>query len=188
MIPTFDHLRRKIVQSPAKRLASVSRRVHAPPKVSNLELAVDPKQQVLGLDVAVDDVLPVQVNQRVRHLVDVPRAALLGEASVLGELSVELSPARKLEHEEDALLVMEVAIEAEDVRVSQVLLDLNLAPDLLLDARLDDLGLVQALEGKDVIWFGLGTDHVHATELALAERATDVEVGQMPFACWPFTA
>ena len=46
---------------------------HRPAKVANLELAIDANEQVLGLDVAVDDVLPVQVAKRVGHLRDVLR-------------------------------------------------------------------------------------------------------------------
>lgn len=42
-----------------------------PPKVADLELAVDPDEDVLGLDVAVDDVLGVEVRQGVGHLGDV---------------------------------------------------------------------------------------------------------------------
>ena len=117
MFAALNHLRRKIVKGPAERLAPISRRVHAPPKVSDLQLAVDPKQEVLGLDVAVDDVLRVEVHERVRHLVDVACAALLRKAPVLGELAVELALARELEHEEDALLVVEVPVQAEDMGV-----------------------------------------------------------------------
>lgn len=54
-------------------------------------------------------------------------------------------------------------------------LDLNLPPDLFLDLVLDQFFLVQALEGDNVMRFGLGPRHVDAAKLALAERATDLE-------------
>lgn len=54
-------------------------------------------------------------------------------------------------------------------------LDLNLPPDLFLNLVLDQLFLVQALEGDNVMRFGLGPRHVDAAKLALAERATDLE-------------
>lgn len=54
-------------------------------------------------------------------------------------------------------------------------LDLNFPPDLFLDLVLDQLFLVQALEGDNVVRFGLGPRHVDAAKLALAERATDLE-------------
>mgnify|MGYP001202434070 CR=1 FL=1 len=54
--------------------APVARRVDAPAKVCELEVAVDADEDVLGLDVAVDYVLGVQVRERVGHLGDVLRA------------------------------------------------------------------------------------------------------------------
>jgi hypothetical protein len=45
--------------------------VDGPAKVGELEFAVDAEQEVLGLDVAVDDVLAVQVRERVGHLRDI---------------------------------------------------------------------------------------------------------------------
>ena len=54
------------------------------------------------------------------------------------------------------------------MRVTQVLLNFDLPPDLLFNAILDNFRFVQALEGEDVVGLGFGSDHVHATELALA--------------------
>ena len=61
--------------------------------------------------------LRVKVRERVGHLVNVSRAPLLAEAAVLGELLVQFARPRKLEHEEYALLVVEVPIQAEDMGV-----------------------------------------------------------------------
>ncbi len=61
----------------------------------------------------------------------------------------------------------------------EVLLDFNLATDLLLHSGLDDLGLVETLEGENVIWLDLGADHVDPTKLAFAKRAADVKVGKV---------
>ena len=111
--------------------------------------------------------------------------ALLGEVAVLGELLVELAFRGELEHEEDALLVVEVAVQPEHVRVPQVLLNLDLAPDLLLHLVLDDLRLVQALEREDVLGLDLRPHHVHPPKLALPQRTPNVKVGQPPFPRWP---
>jgi hypothetical protein len=46
------------------------------------------------------------------------RGALLGERSQFRELLVELSLSGELEHQEDALVIVEEAIKPEDVRVS----------------------------------------------------------------------
>lgn len=142
----FDHFWRKVVERAAERPSAVRWRVHAPPKISNLELAVDAKEDVLGLDVAVDDVFAVEVMQCVGHLGNVlcrehkgcvcvwsaelmgaclriimldthPRCSLLAEAAQLDELAVELALAGKLEHDKDALVIMKVAIHAQNVRM-----------------------------------------------------------------------
>lgn len=57
----------------------------------------------------------------------------------------------------------------------EVRLDLDLAPDLLLDLVLDNLFLVEALEGDDVLWLGLGASHVDTAKLALAEGLANLE-------------
>ena len=118
-------------------------------------------------DVPVDDVLGVEVVEGVGHLADIDGAAALREGTVLYKLLVKLALAGKLEHEENALLVVEVAVEAEHIRISEVLLDLDFAGDLLLNSGLDNLKLVKTLEGNDVIGLDLSPNHV-AAKLALA--------------------
>ena len=53
---------------------------------------------------------------------------------------IKLALASEFEHEKDALFVVEVTVEAEDIWMPEVLLDFNLAADLLLHSGLDDLG------------------------------------------------
>lgn len=62
--------------------------------------------------------------------------------------------------------------------MAQVLLDFNLATDLLLDAAVDNLHLVQALEGDDEVGSSFGAREVNTTELALAEWAANLERGE----------
>ena len=177
MLASFDHLGWEVVERTTEGGAAVARSVHAPAKVADLELAVDTQEKILGLDISVDDVLRVEVGEGVGHLIDVDGAATLREGTVLRELLVELTLAGKLEHEEDALLVVEVTVKAENMWVSEVLLDLDLATDLLLYSRLDDLGLVETLEGEDVLWLDLGANHVDTTEFTFSQRPADIKVG-----------
>ena len=128
-----------------------------------------------------DDVLGMEIGKCVGHLIDVDGAASFGEATKLCELLVKLALARKFEHEKDALFVVEVTVEAEDIWMPEVLLDFNLPTDLLLHSGLDDLRLVEAFESEDVFWLDLGADHVNSTKFAFAERAANVKVGEMPF-------
>lgn len=180
----LDHLWRQVVESTAKRSAAVVGGVDAPPEIRNLDLAVDAHQNVLGLDVAVDDVLAVQVAQRRRHLGNVLGRLPLGEAVLLAQVLVQLALAGELEDQEDALAVVEVPVQLEDVGVPQVALDLNLAPHLLLHARaVLQLRLVEDLERADEVARPLARQ-VHAPELALAEGASDLKHAEVElFGC-----
>ena len=138
----LDHLRGQVVEGAAHGVAAVVGRVHAPAEVRDLDLAVDADQDVLGLDIAVHDVLLMQIFQGGGHLRDVLRGLPLWEARLLAQVLVQLAAARELENEEDAFAVVEVPEQAQDVGVAQVALDLDLAPDLLLDFALLQLGFV----------------------------------------------
>ena len=81
---------------------------------------------------------------------------------------VKLALAGELEHEKYALFVVEVTVETKYVGMSEVLLDLDFATDLLFDAGLDDLRFVKALESENVIGLALCANHVDPTEFTLA--------------------
>lgn len=123
----------------------------------------------------------MEITQGVRHLVDILRTATLAEAAILDELLIQLSLSCELEHEEDTLLVVEVAVEAENVWVTEVLLDLNLATNLLFDTGLNNFGFIETFESQDVARRAFRADHVDTAEFAFTERTTDIEVGEMPF-------
>ena len=57
MVAALHHLWWQIVQGAAQRLAAAIGCMHAPPKVGDLQLALDSHQQVLRFYVAVDHVL-----------------------------------------------------------------------------------------------------------------------------------
>lgn len=63
----------------------------------------------------------------------------------------------------------------------QVLLNFNLASDLLLDFRFNDFGFIKSLESKDVPWLAFGSHHVYAPEFAFSERSTYLKVMEGPF-------
>ena len=162
--------------------------MNAPPKVPDLEFAVDSDEEIFGFDITVDYVFRVEVDESVGHLVDVNGTSSFGKAAVLHELFVHFTLARKFKHEEDAVLVVEVAIEAKNIWMPKVLLDFYFASDLFLNPRLHDLLLVEALEGKNVVGFGLGPNHVNVPKSAFTQWATNVKVIQMPVTGWPFPA
>ena len=160
----------------------------APPKVTDLEFTVDSDEEVFRLNIPMNYVFGVEVVESVGHLVNVHSTSSFGKAAVLHELLVHLTLAGKFKHEEDAVLVVEVAIETEDVGVSKVLLDFDFASDLFLNPRLDNLLLVKTLEGKDIVRFGLCPNHVNVPKPAFTQRTTNVKVIQVPITGWPFPA
>ncbi len=87
---------------------------------------------------------------------------------------VELALAGEFEDEEDALAVVEVAVQAQDVGVAQVGLDLDLAADLLLHLALLELGFVQHFQRADEVCGALFGE-VDAAEFAFAQGFADLE-------------
>jgi hypothetical protein len=75
-------------------------------------------------------------------------------------------------------VVVKVPVEAQDVGVAQVRLDLNLAPELVLHVRLLELVFEQNLERDDVL-APLLARQVHVAELTAAQRFADVEIAQL---------
>eukprot|EP00968_Pinguiococcus_pyrenoidosus_P009875 scaffold770_cov255-Pinguiococcus_pyrenoidosus.AAC.28 len=69
--------------------------------------------------------------------------------------------------------------------MAQMRLDLNLAPKLVLHVALDELLLLQDLDGHDVLTILLAGE-IHHSKLPAAERSSDVKVVQAPKA--PVTA
>ena len=174
-----DHLWWQVVQGAAHGLASVVGSVDRPAEIANLDFTVDADEDVLGLDVPVNDVLPVKIPQRAGHLRNVDSRLPLWEAALPPKVLVQLALSGELENEEYPLAVVEVSVQLEDVWMSEVALDLNLATHLLLDAvACLKLVLVQHLEGADEARVAFSGE-VHAAELALAEGASNVEHAQV---------
>ncbi len=104
--------------------------MHGPPEVGNLQASINAKKQILELDVAVDDVLPMAVVQRVRELRHIFRRTPLVEPTptAVVQLMEQFATARVLQDEVDAGVVVEVAEQTQDVGMPQMALYLDFAP------------------------------------------------------------
>lgn len=112
------------------------------------------------------------------------------------QLLVQLSFPGKFEHEKYALLIVEVAMHSQDIRMStepilfgqyrrtnlhqnrnipQVALNLNFSPQLLLNLSFHQLFLVQTFKCDDEFGLGSGPCHVDPSELSLSQRSTNLE-------------
>ena len=95
------------------------------------------------------------------------------------QLPVQLPSRRVLQNEVHPLLVVEIAEQPQHVAVPEVRLDLDLAPQLVLDARRPQLALEEDLERDDKAARALAGE-VDGAELALAQGPADVKVGEGP--------
>lgn len=142
--------------------------MHTPSEVRDLDLSMDSHKNVLRLDVPVHDMLVMEIRQRCGHLRDVLCCFPLWKSVFFPKMFIQLSFARKFEHEEDTLDVVKVAVEANDIGMSQMAVDLNLSPHLLFDLSLLQLAFVkdfQCANKPSRSLFG----QVYATEFALAQ-------------------
>ena len=154
--------------------------MHAPPEIADFDLAVQAHEDILGFNIAVHDVLFVQVLERRGHLGNVLRGLPFGEFLGFAQVLVELAFAGEFEDKEDALAVVEVAVEAEDVGVGEVALDFDFAPDLLFHFALLEFGFVEDFQGADEARAAF-SGQVDAAELAFAEGFADFEHAQVEF-------
>mmetsp|Transcript_19211 Transcript_19211/g.42037 ORF Transcript_19211/g.42037 Transcript_19211/m.42037 type:complete len:275 (-) Transcript_19211:155-979(-) len=124
-------------------------------------------------------VLLVAIHQCLRQGGDVGRRALLAESSDHLQLLIKLPTGSVLQDKVDAVLVVEITVETQDVRVPEVRLDLNLATQLMLDVTLLQLGLEKNLESHDVLALLL-TSEVNVAELPPSQRLAYVKVHEAP--------
>jgi hypothetical protein len=110
--------------------------MYGPTKVGDFDFAVDSDQYILGFNVSVHDMFLVQVLEGRSHLSDVLRSLPFWETPFFAQMLVQLTLTSEFEDEEHSLAVVEVAEESENIRVSQIGLDLDFSPDLLLDFAL----------------------------------------------------
>ena len=96
-----------------------------------------------------NDLVFVQVSERIDHLADVVAGLSLLKPPELPQNFVELPTGGVLEDVVDLVGVLEEAVHPEDVGVLQVGLDLDLAADLGNDSRVKDLLLAEHLQCYD---------------------------------------
>jgi hypothetical protein len=135
------------------------------------------EQQVLGFQVAVDDVVRVQVVQREGDLGGVELGDGVGEALRLAQQAEQLAALDKVHDHVQVLGVLEGAPQGDEERVLDLLQHAALVVSVLDLLHLDDLGLLQHLDGVEALVV-LALHEVHAPKAAGAQRALDLEVGE----------
>jgi hypothetical protein len=130
---------------------------------------------VLGLEVAVDDLALVHVVQRAADLLHDHLGHLLGQLALLLQQRVELPRVAQFLHQVDVLLICEEGVEFHDVRVVQEGLDLDLSHQLDQQLRLHVALADPFQRAHEPRLLVLG--HEDLAELARAELLAELEVG-----------
>jgi hypothetical protein len=116
------------------------------PKVDDTNRLLAVEEQVLGLDVAVHNIVCVQVRDARHDLVEEAPPLILAQPPRLYNVLEELAAGGKLHDEVDAVGGMDDLPEPNHVRVFELLEDLDLAPDPLDVVRLLHPSLLEHLD------------------------------------------
>lgn len=135
------------------------------------------EQQVLRLQVAVDDVVRVQIVEGEGDFGGIELGDGVGEALGLAQQTKQLAALDKVHDHVEVLGVLEGAPEGDEEGVLDLLQHAALVVGVLDLLHLDDLGLFEHLDGVEALVV-LALDEVDAAEAAGAEGALDGEVGQ----------
>mmetsp|Transcript_6878 Transcript_6878/g.15973 ORF Transcript_6878/g.15973 Transcript_6878/m.15973 type:complete len:487 (-) Transcript_6878:1464-2924(-) len=170
------NLRSKIHRSAAERVSSLTLLREA--KIGQLDVPVAVEQHVLGLEVAVEDVLRVDVAHHLDHLHHRP-SHLLGREPLLGEDKLrEVAVGDDVHHEDEELGVLEGVLEVDEEGVLQDGHELLLRRDLLPPRRAEVLLHHLLLHHLHrVVDAAVALDRFdHLAEAALAHHTDDLEI------------
>ena len=140
-------------------------------------MAVAVKEQVLRLQVAVDDVVRVQIIKREGDFGGIELGDRIREALGFPQQAEQLSALDKVHDHVEVLGVLKSAPQRDEKRMLDLLEHAALVVCVLDLLHLDDLGLFEHLDGIEALVV-LGLDEMDAAEAAGAEGALDGEVGQ----------
>mmetsp|Transcript_77581 Transcript_77581/g.240356 ORF Transcript_77581/g.240356 Transcript_77581/m.240356 type:complete len:268 (+) Transcript_77581:2-805(+) len=102
----LDDLRRQVLGCAAESPGAVLDLL-GEAEVRDLHVALAVDEQILGLQVAVDDVLGVQVGEGQDDLPCVELGVRVGQPALPAEVGEQLAPVHKLQEQEEALVVLE---------------------------------------------------------------------------------
>ena len=176
-----EHLGRDIVGRAAQGLLALALEVHlgGEAEVADLELHVVVEEQVAELEIAMDDLVVVQVLAGEHNLThEVARLGLADRAASLVHLH-ERAAATQLEYDVDVLVVLEERVELDNVLMVDSAMDGDLLGHLLFLMLLGEQLLGDDLAGEDVLGGHVG-ELVAASEAALAqELALEVAIAAL---------
>ena len=107
-----------------------------PSEIGDFHLLAEAEKEILGLDVAMNDFLGMTIDHGVEEFGHVRRCPRLVEFALGLQHLVEFALGGEFQDEIHARLVVEIAVESEDVGVTEVRLNLDFATQLMLHVGL----------------------------------------------------
>lgn len=151
----LDHLGCEVLGRPAVSLSLliVIAELIRPAEVSQLDRTVAIKQDVLRLDVSMNDrrVETMQVLASRDHFSQILGGNTLTESAFPLDQSIDLALGRVLQNQIEAIVVLVVVVELDNVGVVQLVHYLNFELDLLDEVVLDDLSFVDHFDRIDIL-------------------------------------
>ena len=153
--------------------------MYAPSEIRKLDLAMDTDKDVFRFDVPVHNVFLVETLERCRHLRNILSRSPFWKSIGLAKVLVKFTFASILEDEEYTLVVVEMAVYSQDVRVSQIALYLNLPAHLFLHLSQLKFTLMEDFESADEACGPLPSK-INTTKFPLSKRPSDFKHAQVP--------
>ena len=132
----LDHFRRQVVQRAAQRLAPRGGSVDGLTEIGDLHFFPQSEQKIFGFYVAMNHFFRVTIYHGIEEFRHVGRRPRLVELPLGLQHFVQLPLGGELEDEIDARFVVEIAVQAKNVGVTKVRLNLDLAPQLVFHVGL----------------------------------------------------
>jgi len=143
-----QHLGGDILGSAAKRVGTATGLDDlGETKIGQLAVSVVAQEKILGLQIAVNDVLVVDVLEGEGDLEGVELGLLIGELAVLTKMSEQLTTGHDLHNNKDVMVILEGGNHGHDEGGVQLVHERALGVDMIDLLELDDLMLLHELTG-----------------------------------------
>ena len=150
-------------------------------EIGQLAVSVLAQEKILRLEIAMDDVLAVDVLEGKGDLEGVELGLLVGELAVLAKMSEKLATGDDLHDDENVMIILEGGNHGHDEGAIELVHESALGVDMIDLLELDDLMLLHELARVGVAT-GLVLGELDTTERTASERSNHLKVGKLDFA------
>mmetsp|Transcript_79438 Transcript_79438/g.170226 ORF Transcript_79438/g.170226 Transcript_79438/m.170226 type:complete len:297 (+) Transcript_79438:888-1778(+) len=177
MGPACYHLWGEVVPRAAEGVARclVLVQLCAPAEVRELSQTTCAEEDVFWLQIAVHNALPVEMDERQRHIEENSRCLAILQRAVFSQVAEKRAATGVLQQQVHVFSVLEVVVQFQDVRMGDPQLSLHLTCEVVGHLMLHHLRLRHHLHGKDLLR-PPARDLVHLAEGASTKGPVDLEL------------